>query len=554
VASLLSAADDPLSDWLDSRLGPNITDKSIFASLTQRFEQEFHCDMEALNVLPADVLTRVSEYVPEVVDYIQEIVAKGFAYESNGSVYFDVVKFSSAPDHTYAKLVPEAVGDLTALAEGEGELSAGGQAEKRAPNDFALWKASKAGEPAWPSPWGQGRPGWHIECSVMACDILGEKADIHTGGVDLKFPHHDNEIAQAEARYGSDQWMSYFLHSGHLTIAGCKMSKSLKNFITIKQALEKHSARQLRLAFLLHSWSATLDYSEATMREAQHYEKMFNEFFLTVKDLVRKQPKGVDSYLKFSDREKQLLGRLTEARAAIHAALCDSVDTPRAMRVMKELVNTGSIYLSLQSGPANARLLHNIASYLTAILRVFGVISDSSPIGFPLATTQSSENMEEVVMPYLSLLAGFREDVRKKALEVKDGDLLRVCDELRDRKLGDLGVRMEDKEEGTVVKVVGRDAIQRERELERQVQQEKAKAKAEQKRRLEEAKRQREEQAAVPPDQMFRSQTDKYSKFDDKGIPTQDQTGKPLSDKQIKKLLKLWQAQEKKHLEHLNKM
>jgi cysteinyl-tRNA synthetase len=158
------------------------------------------------------------------------------------------------------------------------------------------------------------------------------------------------------------------------------------------------------------------------------------------------------------------------------------------MRVMKELVNTGSIYLSLQSGPANARLLHNIASYLTAILRVFGVISDSSPIGFPLATTQSSENMEEVVMPYLSLLAGFREDVRKKALEVKDGDLLRVCDELRDRKLGDLGVRMEDKEEGTVVKVVGRDAIQRERELERQVQQEKAKAKAEQKRRLEEAK------------------------------------------------------------------
>jgi cysteinyl-tRNA synthetase len=113
---------------------------------------------------------------------------------------------------------------------------------------------------------------------------------------------------------------------------------------------------------------------------------------------------------------------------------------------------------------------------------------------------------------------------------------------------------MEDKEEGTVVKVVGRDTIQKERELERQAQQEKAKAKAEQKRRLEEAKRQREEQAAIPPDQMFRSQTDKYSKFDDKGIPTDDQTGKPLSDKQIKKLLKLWQAQEKKHAEHLNKM
>ena len=131
-----------------------------------------------LNVLPADCLTRVSEYVPEIVVYIEKIIERGYAYESNGSVYFDVGKFDSKPNHHYAKLVPEAVGDAKALAEGEGDLSAEGS-EKRAENHFALWKKSKPGEPSWKSPWGQGRPGWHIECSVMASAVLGESMDIH---------------------------------------------------------------------------------------------------------------------------------------------------------------------------------------------------------------------------------------------------------------------------------------------------------------------------------------------------------------------------------------
>merc|ERR1740123_2612936 len=128
-----------------------------------------------------------------------------------------------------------------------------------------LWLASKPGEPAWESPWGMGRPGWHIECSAMASDVMGKTMDIHSGGVDLKFPHHDNEIAQSEAFYDSDDWVRYFLHTGHLTIAGCKMSKSLKNFISIQEALQKNSSRQIRLAFLLHAWDKTLDYSDNTM-------------------------------------------------------------------------------------------------------------------------------------------------------------------------------------------------------------------------------------------------------------------------------------------------
>jgi cysteinyl-tRNA synthetase len=218
---------------------------------------------------------------------------------------------------------------------------------------------------------------------------------------------------------------------------------------------------------------------------------------------------------------------------------------------MKELVSASNVYLSDQSASANARLLHNIAGYLSDMLRVFGVIAGPTAVGFPV--NQSSDDQESAVMPYLTVLANFREEVRKRALEAKDGGLLRVCDEVRDRELGDLGVRMEDKAEGTVVKVVGREAIQREREREREAQEERVTAKAEQKRRMEEARRQREEQAAIPPQQMFLSQTDKFSAFDERGVPTHDQEGKPLSDKQMKKLHKLWQAQEKKHQEHLSK-
>lgn len=147
--------------------------------------------------------------------------------------------------------------------------------EKQNKFDFALWKKSKPGEPSWDSPWGQGRPGWHIECSCMAAEYFKEwPIDIHSGGVDLRFPHHDNEIAQSEAYYECDNWINYFLHTGHLHIEGLKMSKSLKNFITINHILSEYNARQVRMLFLLHNWDTKMNYStEKSMPEAVAKER-----------------------------------------------------------------------------------------------------------------------------------------------------------------------------------------------------------------------------------------------------------------------------------------
>ena len=278
---VFSGADDVLMPFLDSLYKEAIdtSDQTIFTDLTRYMEQEFTQDMDNLNVLRPDVVTRVTDYVPQIADFVEKIVDKGFAYESEGSVYFDIAAFEKA-GNTYARLRPDSRNDRELLEDGEGSLGKklGG---KRSAGDFALWKQSKAGEPYWSSRWGNGRPGWHIECSVMASDILGQTMDIHSGGVDLTFPHHDNELAQSEAYFcehgkGEHTWVNYFLHMGHLSISGSKMSKSLKNFQTIKDALKESTARNIRVVFLMGRWNEGVEISPDMRMQADSWESTVN--------------------------------------------------------------------------------------------------------------------------------------------------------------------------------------------------------------------------------------------------------------------------------------
>ncbi|KAL1110117.1 hypothetical protein AAG570_008194, partial [Ranatra chinensis] len=542
---------DTLSDWLDKKFGETITDNSIFSELPAYWESEFHKDMDSLNVMRPNVLTRVSEYIPEIITYIERIIANGLAYESNGSVYFDVPSFDNVPSHYYAKLVPEAFGDSESLQSGEGDL--GEMGEKRSPTDFALWKSAKPGEPWWNSPWGRGRPGWHIECSVMASEICGDTLDIHTGGVDLKFPHHDNELAQAEAYFDNDCWVRYFLHSGHLTISGCKMSKSLKNFVSIADALKKHSARQLRLAFLLHSWRDTLDYSDNTMDMAVSYEKMINEFFLTVKDICHSIGSSTNHevFRKWTANELTLNRSFTKMKREVHAALCDNIDTRTALESIRDCITKANVYLSKPE--ANHMLLKDIAYFITRIMTIFGVISQPNNIGFPVGNADSgtdvSYSVESIAMPFLRILGQFRDEVRGQARDLKIHSILNICDNLRDNTLPDVGVRLEDREgRPCAVKLMDKETLIREREAKKNLEDEKERKK----RQMEALQNEREALKRVPPEEMFLSMKDKYSAFDSQGLPTHDAEGKELSKGQQKKLQKSQQLQRKKYTDYMD--
>jgi len=374
--------------------------------------------------------------------------------------------------------------------------------------------------------------------------------DIHSGGYDLKFPHHDNELAQSEAYYDNDCWTRYFLHSGHLTIAGCKMSKSLKNFITIQEVLQKHSARQVRLAFLLHSWKDTLDYSENTMELVRGYEKTVNEFFLSAKHFLRSSPAtGVAAFSKWGEEELGLQGRLEAAQAAVHMAMCDNIDTRRVLEGLRELVVATNAYIEkvrVAQG-VNRQLLKTVAAFITRIFDILGLIAKEESVGFPSAGAASAD-LETLVMPYLNSLTEFRGSVRGMAKEVKAGDILAECDRLRDVVLPGLGVRLEDKEgEPTVIKLVDKEELRREREERERVEEKKRQEKEAKKAKAAKEAAAAAEAAKVNPTEMFLGEKEKYSKWDAKGLPTHLADGAEVPKAQLKKLGKAQEAQEKKY-------
>jgi len=219
--------------------------------LAEKFANSFFEDMDALNIGRVDIQPKATEEIPKIIEVIQGLVDKGYAYPAQGSVYFRV---RNVPD--YGKLSHR---NLESMMTGE---CAVGSEDKESPMDFVLWKAAKPGEPSWESPWGNGRPGWHIECSAMSLKYLGDTLDIHGGGQDLVFPHHENEIAQSESFTGVKPFVKYWLHNGLVQLGENKMSKSLGNLITIKEAMEKYSADALRIFVLSSHYRSPLTYSE----------------------------------------------------------------------------------------------------------------------------------------------------------------------------------------------------------------------------------------------------------------------------------------------------
>lgn len=438
---VFEGADEILLPYLDSLYKETIdtSDQSIFTKLTRLMEGEFTADMDALNVLRPDVVTRVTEYVPQIAKFVEKVVEKGFAYEAEGSVYFDIAAFEKA-GNTYARLRPESRNDKALQEEGEGSLSKslGG---KRGAGDFALWKKSKPGEPYWESKWGDGRPGWHIECSVMASDVLGSRMDLHSGGIDLAFPHHDNELAQSEAyfcEHGHEHtWVNYFLHMGHLSISGSKMSKSLKNFQTIKDALAStYTARSMRIVFLLGRWNDGVEISLDMRTQAETWEATVNNFFTNTKSLLAEVAgttavaNGNVKALSISDDKPQegLRADLEQAKKDVETALTNSFDTPQVMRAIAEVIRKANVHINTHKSDTDLPAVEATARWITKIVGILGLDSNASPpydgLGWASAAAAANLDPTTAVKPYKDVFQAVISGVQ--ALDLTASDTIAV--------------------------------------------------------------------------------------------------------------------------------
>jgi cysteinyl-tRNA synthetase len=421
-----------------------------FEQFTRMWEEDFFKDMRALNVLYPNHITRVTEYIPEVIKFIQVLIEKNYAYESNGSVYFNIDSYTKNK-HQYAKLVPSKIENqqerLESLIKAEGALSAGILSDKINPSDFALWKKSKKDEPYWNSPWGMGRPGWHIECSVMCSAIFGDSLDIHSGGVDLKFPHHDNEIAQTEGYYDNNQWVNYFIHTGHLNIDGLKMAKELKNFKKISEFIDKYNPNTFRLYFSSCRWDSTMDFTEKGLEEAMNNENYISEFFQNSKVWMRES--DLKKNLKNDENDNNLNKSLAEKKQAIHEALIDNFNTPLVIKLIKELINKTYEYENkTRNSTFKIHIIYSVASYVSFIMKSFGLVYRTEFIDYFILDS-SQQNSEQTLTPYIDTLTKFRDGIKTAASIDKDVvKILKLCDELRDDILPYLGIKIEDKGKG----------------------------------------------------------------------------------------------------------
>ncbi|WP_297509994.1 cysteine--tRNA ligase [Thermococcus sp.] len=384
--------------------------------LAERFLRIFLEDMEALKVKPADVYPRVTEHMDDIIEFVKKLQEKGYAYEGSDGVYFEVRKFRE-----YGKLSKIRLEDLVKGARvepGEG---------KKNPEDFALWKKAKPGEPKWESPWGEGRPGWHIECSTMSSKYLGESFDIHGGGNDLIFPHHENEIAQSEACFGHE-WVRYWLHTGFVMVDGEKMSKSLGNFVTVRELLQRYSPEVIRLFVLQRHYRSPLDYTEEGLMHAKNnLERLYNTL-----ENIRVAMEKAEIAFRWEKPEFEAYEAIRNARKKFYDAMDDDFNTAEALRALFEVSNAVNRYLTLVERPKESILRKALEFFRTAG-EVFGLFED-------YFREEKASNEEALI----KLLVEVRAQLRKERK-------FELADKIR-AELRNLGIQLEDTPEGTVWK------------------------------------------------------------------------------------------------------
>ena len=542
-----------ITDIDDKIIKRSNDEKKNFAEFAKFWEDSFFKDMRALNVMYPNYITRVSEYIPEIIKFIEVIIKKGYAYEKNGSVYFDIEAYKKG-GHMYAKLIPQDKNqNLEELQEAEGVLSKDNVGEKKNKGDFALWKTSKKDEPFWDSPWGKGRPGWHIECSVMSSSIFGNKLDIHSGGCDLKFPHHDNEIAQTEAHDDSKQWINYFLHTGHLKIEGLKMSKSLKNFKKITDFISLYTPNAFRLYFCNSKWDGDMDFTENGLSMASANDKKISEFFQNIK--VWSRENDLKKNLKLDNEDSALNNFFLEAKKNIHAYFCDNFNTPGVVSTILDLIKKTYEYQEKTEKVKTLKLhlIYTVGKYISDILKCLGLVYNTDFVDYFRTSGEgdSNKNAEEILTPYMDVLTKFRHEVKNAIVVEKDEKkILKLCDQLRDDILPELGVRIEDKgNEGSLWKFFDKEQYMKEKEKEKELKENKKKQK-------EEEAKQREMKLSMSAKEYYATLTDKYSAFDELGIPIKNAKGNDISKEQYNKLKKEFAKHDERHrkwLEQQNK-
>ncbi len=397
------------------------------SQLAQKFTERYFEDMDALNIGRADIYPRATEEIPKIIEVIQGLIDKGYAYPAQGSVYFRV---NSVPD--YGKLSHRSLESM--ITVGTTEMGK----EKENPMDFALWKAAKPNEPYWESPWGRGRPGWHIECSAMSLKYLGDTLDIHGGGRDLVFPHHENEIAQSESFTGKKPFARYWLHNGMVQFGEEKMSKSLGNLVTIKEVLGRYSSDAIRIFILSSHYRNPLTYSEEALEAAEKGAKR-------LRGAAYDEP-GADA-AKVEMDVKAYHARFTEA-------MDDDFNTPQALAVLFDLARDIN---RLRDEGYNVISGQQLLRELTAILGLTLKMPEKPPLD---------------AGPFIELLSGIREKLMEAKqmpkmppldaesliqllmsirYELRQAKQFQLADEIRS-KLGELGIALEDTPKGAVWK------------------------------------------------------------------------------------------------------